>query len=165
MAQVMKKRSLVNPGTRKRRRRNPNRRMTAKQIKYFGTARQRAALRARHSHGRKRNAGTRKGRAWSQFGVKRKISRRPNAGYFSKRKSLKRYRVKAKSSPSDMSYNRKYFKQISSATKAKRRKRKNVGAIYSIGLAGLAGNPGTRKRRKRNNIMARKRRVTRRRTS
>lgn len=54
MAQVMKRRRLTNPG---------RRRMTAKQIKFFGTSRQRAALknsRRRRNQGPKRHAGRRR---------------------------------------------------------------------------------------------------------
>jgi hypothetical protein len=166
MAQVMKRRSLVNSG--KRRRRNTyatygsvgkrtksgKKRMSAKQIKYFGTARQRAALRA-SSHRKRRsnpkNYGTKFGRHWSRYS--------PRAG---ERKAS----------------NRRYAATANSGKRRRRRKaRKNVGAIYSIGLAGLlGGNPGrkrkyskkrsgtktmARRRRRRSNAGTRRRRTTR----
>lgn len=53
MAEVQRKRTLVNPG-RKRKRRNGPRKMSAKQIAIFGSKRQKAALKA--SRKRKRNA-------------------------------------------------------------------------------------------------------------
>lgn len=140
MAQVMKKRSLVNSGSARRSKairrmratgvkqrgsRNSGRKkMTAKQIKYFGTARQRAALKAAGTRKRKRNYGTREGRSWSTFG----------GGSRKRKKSFKGHAHPG-------------FRIGNSGTR-RRRKRKNVGQIFSIGLAGLAGgNPGTRKRR------------------
>lgn len=147
MAQVMKKRSLVNSGrSRRRKRSNGTKRMSAKQIKYFGTARQRAALRASGSRRRtrKRNYGTRAGRSWSRYGGggRRKSSapshhpgrRIGNAGVYSNRKTKK--------------YRKKYGTLISRKRPVKRRRR-NVGQIFSIGLAGLAGgNPGTKRKRR-----------------
>ncbi len=133
MAQVMKRRSLVNSGTRRRRRSNASssgrkKRMTAKQIKYFGTARQKAALRASGSRKRRRNAG-----AGSVRKSKKRLSRAP----------VGLYKVRA--------HTTKFKRRL-------KRRRKNIGAIYSIGLAGLAsGNPGTRKRRKKVVVKRRKR--------
>lgn len=63
MAEILKRRRLVNPGRRRRR-------MTAKQIRFFGTKRQRAAL--RHTR-KRRNYGTRRGRAFSRWGIKHHI--------------------------------------------------------------------------------------------
>lgn len=54
MAEVQRKRTMVNPGRKKRR--NPKRKMSAKQIAHFGTARQKAALKASRKRKRKPSA-------------------------------------------------------------------------------------------------------------
>lgn len=159
----MKRRSLINSGKRRRnlsltirsgkkRRRNP-RKMSAKQIKYFGTARQRAALRA--SRHRKRNYGTRLGRSWSTA-----TSAGRSAG-----ESIGRFRSHQRSKGISYKRTKRGRKRVGNSGRSRR---KNVGAIYSIGLAGLmGGNPGrikkrrTTKRRTTKN-MARRRRRTRR---
>jgi hypothetical protein len=46
MAEVQRKRTLVNPARRRKRRNRARRKMTAKQIRHFGTKRQKAALKA-----------------------------------------------------------------------------------------------------------------------
>ena len=70
MAQVMKRKRLVNPG----------KRLTTKQKLYFGTKRQRAAARLtmskKRSTPKRRNYGTAEGRSWSQLTPK---ARRPKA--------------------------------------------------------------------------------------
>lgn len=110
--------------------------MTAKQIKYFGTARQRAALRARGGGKRRRNAGV-----WSTRKTKKRV-KRAGVLYSSKLGSnAKRTFRKARKS---------------------RGRRKNIGQIFSIGLAGLAGgNPGRkRKRGSKKRVSNRKRSLT-----
>jgi hypothetical protein len=147
MAQVLKRRSLVNSGRRRRRSTNGKRRvvrnkMSAKQIKFFGTARQRAALRA-SSHRKRRsnpkNYGTKFGRHWSHY--------KPRAG--ERKASNKRY-AKAQD-------------RLGNPRRRRRKaRRKNVGAIYSIGLAGLlGGNPGRKRRHTKRRVtkMARRRRA------
>lgn len=158
MAQVLKRRSLVNSGRRRRRNTTSKKRMSAKQIKYFGTARQRAALRASSHRKRRRsnpkNYGTKFGRHWSTY--------KPRAG---ERKASNRRYLAAQSRESNPRRRRR------------KARRKNVGAIYSIGLAGLlGGNPGkkrryskkrsttktmARRRRRRSNAGTRRRRVSR----
>lgn len=118
MAVVRKPRRLTNPSHRKKRGR-----LTAKQIKYFGTPAQRAALRRKRHAGphrkRKRNYGTVTGRSWSRAAPKTRWPKR----------------AKKRSSPK----------------KHTRAKRKNVSQIVTWPLAGLGLNPGgsMRKHRKR----------------
>lgn len=142
MATVMKKRSLVNPGrvrTKTRRRNVAKKRMSAKQIKYFGTARQRAALRS--SRTRKRNYGTRVGRSWSGWG----------GG------SIARSMQKVSHHPG-----RRIGNQGTRIVR-RRKARKNVGQIFSIGLGALTGlNPGTKTRRRKVTMAKTRRRRTRR---
>src|SRR5258706_14370950 len=66
MAEVERKRTLINPHRKKKRRRNAKRKLSPKQIAIFGSKRQKAALKA----SRKR--------------------KRKNAGHFSWRKTKKR---------------------------------------------------------------------------
>lgn len=177
MATVMKKRSLVNSGrfsrrktkkrykkagitmaiphrsgtARKRRKNSGRKKMTAKQIKYFGTARQRAALRSRGTRKRKRNYGTREGRTWSSFGSPSRARKKRT----SKRTYSKAYKASSKGFRIGNSGRRRRRTRIGN-----RRRRRNVGQIFSIGLAGLAGgNPGRKKRthKRRSPNMARRR--------
>lgn len=133
MAQIGLRRRLVNSGERKaakmaRAKRKGPRKMTAKQIRFFGSARQKAALRLKKSRGshKHRNGGTRKkrnygtvlGRSWSHYS--RETAPKPK----------RRARAKGK---------------------GRKGRRKNVGQIISVALGALAGNPGTRKHRRRKN--------------
>lgn len=82
MAQVMKRRRMVNAGKARRK----VRRISAKQIKFFGTARQKAALRA--SGTRRRNAGT---------GSRRKTKKRMKAvGMQASRVSYRKPKIRRK---------------------------------------------------------------------
>lgn len=159
MAQVMKRRSLVNSG--RRRRRNGPRVMSAKQIKYFGTPAQKAALKRK----RKRNYGTATGRSFSYLTARKlgKTVRRRKA--VSKIKTRKRRRNSGVNSFRRTKKRVKKFFGVSLPRKSRRahrrKRRSNVGQIFSIGLAGL--NPGrkrrvTRKRRTSNNMARRRRR-------
>lgn len=114
MATVRKARKLTNPSKRKRKGRK---KLTAKQVKYFGTPAQKAALRSkRRSAGKKahrkskRDYGTVHGRSWSRAAPK---SRQPKR--VSKRKPPKKH---------------------------KKAKRKNISEIVTFPLAGLGLNPG-----------------------
>lgn len=157
MATVMKRRSLVNSGKRRRK-------MSPKQIAIFGTKAQKAALKS--SRKRKRNYGTRVGRSWSSYSRKaagkRVKKRRKNSGLFSRRKSKKAAKKMGISTKSFMhGFRGKEGKAARKRYRASKR-RKNIGQIFSIGLAGLAGNPGrkrvTRKRRTSNNMARRRKR-------
>ena len=117
MAVQVRSRRLVNPA-RKRRKNSAKKKMSAKQIKFFGTARQKASLRA--SRSRKRNAG--------KFSVRKT------------KKDLKKLGYKSVSVITGT------YKDHARAARKRRKARRNVGEIVSISLAGL-GNPG-RKRRK-----------------
>lgn len=112
-AVVRRKRRLSNPGRRRKK-------MTAKQIRFFGTKRQRAALRGPR---RRRNTSVRK--------TKKRLSRLWKGDYkFTKAASF--YRAKGK--------------KARAAKRAKRKK--NVGSILVASIPGFTGlNPG-RKRRK-----------------
>jgi len=136
--------------------------MTAKQIKYFGTAAQRAALKRRKSNAgvfsRRKTKKYSKSSAAKARGVKRsKINK-----YWGKRtKNPRNYGTRlgrswstatAEGRAAGAKVSRFRAAKASGTYKRKkgsprRSRRKNVGAIYSIGLAGL--NPG-RKRRTKN---------------
>lgn len=116
MAVQVRSRRLVNPAKAKKK-------LSAKQIKFFGTARQKAALRASRS-------------------------RKRNAGIFSVRKTKKR---SGKIAGTKTNYLRGYKgpnKKLAGGTKGRlkrhRARKRNVGEIVSISLAGLT-NPGKRK--------------------
>ncbi len=83
MAEVQRKRTLVNPARRRRRKRNPKK-MSAKQIRFFGTKRQRAALKSTRKrkrtnrarrHSPKRNAHRKRTRAIRRANRPRRRSR------------------------------------------------------------------------------------------
>lgn len=114
MAQVMKKRRLVNAG---------RRRMTAKQIKFFGTARQRAALK---NSRRRRNLGPRhKGRRRNQgAGV---VSQVEHAA----ERAIEKIEDLAESALGGVTH------------LGNRGRRRNVGEILTV----LPANPGRRRRR------------------
>ena len=135
MPQVLKRRRVVNPGSRVRhKRRNAgHRRMTAKQIKFFGTKRQRAALKARRS-----NPG----------GVHKIMRRlRKSLGTSSKVAAYK-------SSP------KLRYKMRSSAARYGA-KEHNIGEILTI----LPGNPGRKRSTKKRSVSSMARRRTKRRVS
>jgi len=127
-AVVKRKRRLSNPGRRKR--------MTAKQIRFFGTKRQRAALRSRPK--RRKNASrriARKALARAKRGDRSSFPKALYAMAGSVRRRHKRLGIKNRG----------------------RRRKKNVGSILVASIPGFTGfNPG-RKRRK-NKGMARHRR-------
>lgn len=132
MAVLVRTRRLSNPARRRRvAKRNParKRKMSPKQIAIFGTARQKAALKASRSRKRRVNAG--------------------NKSYRKTKKRLKKTFPKYTST-------RAGVKALISPYKKKRRRRKNIGEIVSISLAGL--NPG-RKRRRNTGMAKRRRRV------
>lgn len=134
MAVLVRTRRLSNPAKRRRvAKRNParKRKMSPKQIAIFGTARQKAALKASRSR-----------------------KRRTNAGFFSARKSKKRTRKFGATRAATQEG--KLYRLKAKRTKAVRRRRKNIGEIVSISLAGL--NPG-RKRRRNTGMAKRRRRV------
>lgn len=134
MAQVLKARRIANPG--RRRKRNP-RKLSAKQIKYFGTKRQRAAL------ARRKNPSIRK-----TVKVAKRATRSALRGAgFSKRAA----RQHTKGSKFWSGGTRKsVFKR--------KRKVRNVGAIYTVTLG---GNPGKKEKKS----MARSRKASHRRRS
>lgn len=151
MAKVLKKIRLVNPGRKrvriKKRIRNSKRKLSAKQIKYFGTPAQKAALRRKRSGSRKISNPA------------RKLRRR--------RKNPLKYVGK------DTRYKAKVYKyKLENPVRRKRRtikrrtaKRRltNIGEIITVGL-----NPGRKKRSvssmaRRKRRSGAKRRVTRRR--
>ena len=140
---VLKRRRLVNPGRR--------RRMTAKQIKYFGTARQRAALKHR-----RRNAG--------RFSVRKQKKRLKKAGlvaggalrrYHRAQSSLRRRRRSNRGSVVSRAESvakraisrveRAAEKALGSVSRRAKRggRRKNVGEILTVVPA---GNPGRRRK-------------------
>lgn len=137
--------------TRRRKNSGARKRMTAKQIKFFGTARQRAGLRRRRTSNagkytsirgtkkmfRKAKLGVKGG--WKAF-AKRK---RKNSGLWKRAKKFVTGRSRKRRLTSHKIVRR-----------AKNGRRKNVGQIFSIGL--LGGNPGRKKRSK--TVMARRRR-------
>ena len=153
MAQVTKRRRLVNPGGR--------RRMTPKQIKYFGTARQRAALKNR---GRRRKGM----RSKMQSGISRKVRRSHRAGdyakaaYYRERSTARRRNQGDVVSRVEHAAERAIEKIEDVAQDAlggithsmgNRGRRRNVGEILTV----LPANPGRRrkkmaatKRRRRN---------------
>lgn len=115
MAQVMKKRRLVNAG---------RRRMTAKQIKYFGTARQRAALK---NSRRRRNTGPKR----------RHVGRRRNQGGDVVSR-VERAAEHAIEKIEDLAEN-----ALGGVTHlGNRGRRRNVGEILTV----LPANPGRRKK-------------------
>ena len=80
MAQTKRHRTLVNPA---RKRRNPKRKMSAKQIKHFGTKAQKAALKRRKSSApkhRKRTANPRRAPVKRRATRRRASHRKKNAG-------------------------------------------------------------------------------------
>lgn len=112
-----------NPGKRK-----VKRKMSAKQIKFFGTARQKAAL-------------------------KTSRKRTKNAGMFSKRKTIKRnHELDSAKLRAGLGRSYSSSRGKPKGFKVKTKRRKNVGEIVSIALAGL--NPG----KKRSSSMAKRRR-------
>lgn len=134
MAVLVRTRRVVNPGTRRRKRRvnAGKKRMTLKQKLHFGTARQRAAARL-SLRGRRTNPSIRKSK---------KFSKAATAPYAKKKRASYSGHLKRGSS-------------IKPLRKFKRRK--NIGEIVSISLAGL--NPG-RKRRKNTGMAKRRRRAS-----
>lgn len=110
---VRKKHRLANPGRRKR--------MTAKQIRFFGTKRQRAALKKRKSNPRRKMNAPRPWKALYRA----------------------RYPRKGKKVRSGLTGRM----AIGNPSRRKSRRKKNVGSILVASIPGL--NPG-RKRRKRN---------------
>ena|ERR1051326_1199683 len=123
-AVVKRKRRLSNPGRRKRR-------MTAKQIRFFGTKRQRAALRSRPR--RRRNTSIRK---YKKRAVKQGISKRTaSTGAYMFRKMARGNR------------------------RRKKARRKNVGSILVASIPGFSGfNPGRKRRKKKGMARHRRRR-------
>jgi hypothetical protein len=122
-AVIRKRKRLSNPGRR--------RRMTAKQIKYFGTKRQRAALRGRrHNPRRRRNVSIR------QF--KKRMGARSSSYRLDIPGSVRKYRARGRATRA-----------------AKRARKKNVGSILVASIPGM--NPG-RKRRRNKGMTKRQRR-------
>lgn len=117
MAVQVRSRRLVNPSSKKKKRK-----LSPKQIAIFGTARQKAALRA--SRSRKRNAGI-----YSVRKFKKAAGKIPGT---------KTNRLKGYKGPNKKLWGTK------GRLKAHRARKANVGEIVSISLAGLR-NPGKRK--------------------
>lgn len=138
MAEILKRRRLVNPGRRRRK-------MTAKQIRFFGTKAQRAGLKRR----RKSNYGTREGRSWSSYTPRKR--RRKNTSIRHQARMRMRYGPAGRST--HPGFLRKKYKgkarQIKRLRAGKRSRRKNIGEILTVHV-----NPGRRKgmaRRRRKN--------------
>jgi hypothetical protein len=141
-----------------RRRNAGKKRMTAKQIKYFGTARQRAALRLSNRRKKnRRNYGTVLGRSWSAA----------TAAGRSAGSSIQAFRKSQRSKGITYRQTKRGRKRGRLRNTGIRRRRKNVSHLLSVGLAG--GNPGRKRRRNKRSktTMARRRnrRMNRRNTS
>lgn len=142
---VLKKRRLVNPGRR--------RKMTAKQIKYFGTSRQKAALKHR-----RRNAGP---KSWRRTVKRVKTARRTGGmkdwNFPSRQKAVWKSHRKAGNRGSAVSRAESAAKRAISSVESAAKKalgsvtrgvnrggrRKNVGEILTVVPA---GNPGRRRK-------------------
>lgn len=129
MATLVRRRRLVNAG-RPRRRRNA-RKMTAKQIRFFGTKRQRAALKSRRRHN-----------ARSTY---RSFKRKPIKMSVRRHRRIKR--ALASSPIGHPKFNRAKRRNV------RHRSRRNVGSIITVYPMGM-GNPG---RRRRHNVARRRR--------
>lgn len=137
---VLKKKRLVNSGRRKlvtRKRKNPTRRkMTAKQIKYFGTARQKAALKS--SRKRRRNGRIKK---LPLAGKPRRSFRKALTSVRYAKKFGKSAKRKGSVSRADLFKNPR-----------RRKRRSNPSSIVSVTLPSILGmNPGRKRRKVRRN--------------
>lgn len=164
MPTVTVRQRLVNPG-RRRRKRNPARKMTLKQKLFFGSPAQRAAAKKKlRNGGKKRKRVAKKVTRKRRNPATRKVARTVR-----RRKTVTRKRTRTARAVS----NPKRRKRATTTVRRRKRRVANVGQIITFGLAGNPGkkrtkkrkvtNVATRRRRRRANPGGRKRRYSHRR--